>query len=241
MPPATISTLSRTSLRFYYSTSQQTGHVPCLHTRQTTAGSHLPSIPVCRSPQLERSSPSSAPQHPHYSLEEQVPPLLRPIPHGHVGIRISIGYTAPHPPALHSGNHPYAHTVPGRRLTLHRKGTGALSHHWAQPPPSFPLATLKSHDDQAKERLHYLTGYFGFFHAPGPQRQFRHPQEFPGRRTNPATLANKIYGQACLLYEVDLSRAYRQLRTDPLDWPFLMLQWEDQYFVDISVSPSSSP
>ena len=55
--------------------------------------------------------------------------------------------------------------------------------------------------------------------------------------SNPATLANKIseYRKGCLLYKVDLTRAYRQLRTDPLDWPFLMLQWEDQFFLDISI------
>ena len=56
---------------------------------------------------------------------------------------------------------------------------------------------------------------------------------FKLRLPNPATLANT--GQSCLLYKVDLSRAYRQLRTDPLDWPFLMLHWEDQYFIDISI------
>ena len=55
---------------------------------------------------------------------------------------------------------------------------------------------------------------------------------FKLRLPNPATLANKIlqYGQGCLLYKVD-----RQLRTDPLDWPFLMLQWENQHYVDISI------
>ena len=52
-----------------------------------------------------------------------------------------------------------------------------------------------------------------------------------------ATLAHKIlqYGKGCLLYKVHLSRAYRQLRTDPLDWPFLKLHWEDQFYLDISI------
>ena len=54
---------------------------------------------------------------------------------------------------------------------------------------------------------------------------------------NPATLAQKIFkgGKDCLLYKVDLCRAYRQLRSDPLDWPFLILHWEDQFFLDISI------
>ena len=42
-------------------------------------------------------------------------------------------------------------------------------------------------------------------------------------------------GPGCLLYKVDLSRAYRQLRSDPLDWPFLGLAWQDCAFVDVSV------
>ena len=54
---------------------------------------------------------------------------------------------------------------------------------------------------------------------------------------NPTTLAQKIlkYGKGCLLYKVDLSRAYRQHQSDPLDCPFLMLHWEDQFFLHISI------
>ena len=39
---------------------------------------------------------------------------------------------------------------------------------------------------------------------------------FKLRLSSPATFAHKIlqYGKGCLLYKVDLSRAYRQLRTD---------------------------
>ena len=43
------------------------------------------------------------------------------------------------------------------------------------------------------------------------------------------------HGPGCLLYKVDLSRAYRQLRSDPLDWPFLGISWQDQDYVDVSV------
>ena len=43
------------------------------------------------------------------------------------------------------------------------------------------------------------------------------------------------HGPGCLLYKVDLSRAYRQLRSDPLDWPFLGISWQDQDYVGVSV------
>ena len=37
------------------------------------------------------------------------------------------------------------------------------------------------------------------------------------------------------MYKVDLSRAYRQLRSDPLDWPLLGIGWQGESYVDISV------
>ena len=39
-------------------------------------------------------------------------------------------------------------------------------------------------------------------------------------------------GKGAQLYKVDLSRAYRQLRTCPLDWPLLTVRWNGQTFVD---------
>lgn len=43
------------------------------------------------------------------------------------------------------------------------------------------------------------------------------------------------HGPRCFMYSVDLARAYRQLRSDPLDWPLLGISWEDSYYVDISI------
>ena len=37
------------------------------------------------------------------------------------------------------------------------------------------------------------------------------------------------------MYKVDLSRAYRQLRSDPLDWPLLEVIWEEDYYVDVAI------
>ena len=38
------------------------------------------------------------------------------------------------------------------------------------------------------------------------------------------------------MYCLDLSRAYRQLRIDPHDWPLLGLTWQGQYFFDLSLA-----
>ena len=54
---------------------------------------------------------------------------------------------------------------------------------------------------------------------------------------SPDSLASKIreLGSSCLLYKVDLKRAYRQLRSDPFDWALLGVQWADEQFIDISI------
>ena len=38
--------------------------------------------------------------------------------------------------------------------------------------------------------------------------------------------------QYCYLYKLDLARAYRQLPSDPLDWPLLGIQWEGKCHYD---------
>ena len=43
------------------------------------------------------------------------------------------------------------------------------------------------------------------------------------------------HGPGCLLWSHDLSRGYRQLRSDPLDWPLLGIQWQGKYYFDCSI------
>ena len=42
-------------------------------------------------------------------------------------------------------------------------------------------------------------------------------------------------GPGAKMYKV-LSRAFRQLKVDPLDFPLLCLQWQDEYFIDCAVA-----
>ena len=60
---------------------------------------------------------------------------------------------------------------------------------------------------------------------------------FKMRLPTPFDLARKIvqYGPGVLLYKADLSRAYRQLRSDPLDWPFLALEWNNETYMDVAI------
>ena len=40
-------------------------------------------------------------------------------------------------------------------------------------------------------------------------------------------------GRGSFLYKTDLSRGYRQLRVDPLDWPYLSFQHKSKFYMDI--------
>ena len=54
---------------------------------------------------------------------------------------------------------------------------------------------------------------------------------------NPDSLAARIreMGPGTLLYKVDLSRAYRQLRSDPFDWALLGVGWQGDQFIDTAI------
>ena len=41
--------------------------------------------------------------------------------------------------------------------------------------------------------------------------------------------------RGCHMYKVDLSRAYRQLRSDPWDWPLLWINWNDDLYLDVAI------
>ncbi len=45
----------------------------------------------------------------------------------------------------------------------------------------------------------------------------------------------QTHGQGCYLYGLDLARAYRQLRSDPLDWPLLGIKWNNDLYFDTAI------
>ena len=61
--------------------------------------------------------------------------------------------------------------------------------------------------------------------------------QFKLRLPAPSALAASIrsLGPGCDMFKVDLSRAYRQLRSDRLDWPFFGIHWQDEFFLDVAV------
>ena len=62
---------------------------------------------------------------------------------------------------------------------------------------------------------------------------------YEGKQANMSLPTAEELAQAILaaphtahMYSIDLSRAYRQLRIDPQEWPLLGLTWRGQYFFD---------
>ena len=62
---------------------------------------------------------------------------------------------------------------------------------------------------------------------------------FKLRLPTPKQLADRIMtlGPGCHLFKIDHSRAYRQLRSDPRDWPFLGISWVGGQYVDAGTGP----
>ena len=42
----------------------------------------------------------------------------------------------------------------------------------------------------------------------------------------------RTLGRGALMHKIDLSRAFRQLRVDPYDYPLLCLEWQGSFYVD---------
>ena len=150
-----------------------------------------------------------------------------------------IGYTASHPLAPYTGNHPSAtqYLQDIQKELHHSVILGPFSTHPFNWPRSNPMMTRPKKDSLDRRVIVDLSMPQGASVNSGIPKTSLDGAPFKLRLPNPVILAHKIlqYGSVCLLYKVDLSRAYRQLQTDPLDWPFLMLHWEDQFYLDISI------
>ena len=155
-----------------------------------------------------------------------------------------VGYQAMDPPALGTRNHSSAVNNP-----LHvRKYLDVERSHQAivgpfQEPPFQPwfrtnLVMTRPKQDSSDFRVILDMSY-----PPGDGVNAYIPStaldgaEFKLRLPSPLDLAARMRecGRGCLLFKADLSRAYRQLRSDPVDWPLLGIHWGDEQFVDVSV------
>ncbi len=62
-------------------------------------------------------------------------------------------------------------------------------------------------------------------------------QKFKLKLPSPLSLRDAIResGQGCWLWSTDMARAYRQLCSDPIDYPLLGIFWRSKWFIDLSI------
>ena len=154
-------------------------------------------------------------------------------------------YTAPSPPVSSQKNHPsaLAHMAEIDRFIDKELSKGALLGPFVSPPfapwsQTSPLMTAEKKDSLHRRVIIDLSYPEGQSVNAGVAKNF-----FQGAYTSynlPTVhdLAQKIIslGPGTLLWKTDLERAYRQLRSDPLDYPLMGIVHRGAFFTDICPS-----
>ena len=155
-----------------------------------------------------------------------------------------VGYQASEPPALGVRNHSSAVRNP---LHVHKYLQVERSHQaiagpfrappfrpWFRTNPVMTRPKRDSTDFRVILDMSYPPGDGVNAYIPASALD---GAEFKLRLPSPLDLAYRMRqcGRGCLLFKADLSRAYRQLRSDPLDWPLLGIHWDEEDYVDVSV------
>ena len=155
-----------------------------------------------------------------------------------------VGFTGELPPTGNLANHSSAVREPvhvEKYLATEVAKLAALGP--LQEPPfeqwwrNNPLMTREkrdSHDRRVILDLSFPTLTSVNCHIP---RNALEGSEFKLRLPNPQQFASKVrdLGIGALMYKVDLSRAYRQLRSDPFDWAFLGVNWKGAKYIDVAI------
>ena len=172
----------------------------------------------------------------HIHGDAQLPDLLEfGFPSGHVSRSV---------PAFELKNHSSAVRNPTQVKAYLDKETslGAMAGPFVSKPfvPWFrsnPLFTRPKRDSASLRVILDLSFPQGESVNSGIPREALDGSPFKLKLTSPLDLAALIVkkGPGCCLYKIDLSRAYRQLRGDPLDWPMMGVVWDDESFVDLEI------
>lgn len=156
-----------------------------------------------------------------------------------------VGYTAPQPPASVNRNHPSATRHPADIEVFIQKEIrlGGLLGPFTAPPFTpwtncAPLMTAPKKDSLARRVILDLSFPVGQGTNAGITKNC-----LEGKMTNytlPSIHDLITYitnlGPGAFLWKTDLSRAYRQLRSDPCDTPLLCFKYKGLYFADLCPS-----
>ena len=137
------------------------------------------------------------------------------------------GYTTMTPPTAHLSNHSSATREPAHVTKYvaielrHQAILGPLAE-----PPFTPWARINPMKDTTELRVIMDLSF-----PEGSSVNWAIPRE--ALDGEPFKL--RLPMPDMLLYKIDLKRAYRQLRSDPLDWPLLGLLWQGEAFIDTAI------
>ena len=154
------------------------------------------------------------------------------------------GFTGGEPPSTGAQNHASARGFPSHVSDYleaelrHKAMAGPFPSHpfqnWFRTNPAMTRPKRDSETRRVILDLSFPQGHSVNSHVPvealdGAAFKLHLPTP-----TDFAHLIRKL-GKGCLMYKVDLSRAYRQLRSDPMDWPLLGIEWDQQFYMDTAV------
>ena len=159
--------------------------------------------------------------HQHPGLEVVESPFHKPLPHQDTRIRFPHRLHISASSSFLPGEPPFGHPLPAGCHSLHHQGTQTLRHPRALRLPPLRLANFMMTRPR-RIPLNAESSWTFPCHMDGastPESQrlpWKEGVPFKLKVLNPAMLAQKIlkYVKGCLLYKVDVRRAYRQLRTD---------------------------
>ena len=119
---------------------------------------------------------------------------------------------------------------------------GALAGPFSDPPftqwyRNNPLMTRPKRDSDELRVILDLSFPTGSSVNSHVSRESLYGANFKLKLPSPLDLAHTMVklGRGCKFYKTDLSRAYRQLRGDPLDWPLMDIDWDGSHYVDLAI------
>lgn len=156
-----------------------------------------------------------------------------------------VGYHADQPPASVDSNHQSAIRHPNHVNAFIQK---ELQHHAILGPfkePPFtpwcwmsPIMTRPKKESQERRIIMDLSFPHGFSPNDGISIYDHFGKDISYSLPSISDLINKLQlqGPGSWVWKADLSRAYRQIRIDPLDTPLLGFRVEDSYYIDLCPS-----
>jgi hypothetical protein len=155
-----------------------------------------------------------------------------------------INYMASEPPVTDSVNHSSAnkfpeHIVQHIQTELEHKALlgpfpGKPFVQWTHTSPLMTREKKGSHQRRIITDMSWPLG--ASVNSAIPRDQY---QGKPARTVLPTLqdIIEKVrhYGQSAYMASIDISRAYSQMRVDPLDWPLQGIMWDNDYYVATSI------